>query len=111
MLSHRVQQVSRQDKFRFRNAPCGCGHNRVVARDVRVDDVEGLFFQNRSQPKRGEEIQRVQERELDLRTQGTVTSSRDRYVMTSLPERFDELENVSFAASEIARRTNLQNAH
>src|SRR5436853_4543072 len=95
----------------FRQSPGSCRHDGVVARDVRVNDIEFVFFESRSQPQRGDEVGGIQEWELDLRLQRTAMPAGNRNIVTAFSKMFGQFDDVCFSATPGRGRTNLQNPH
>src|SRR4030095_6947020 len=83
----RIQQVPSQHHFHRKTA--GSGQNeRVVSRNVRMHDIEVLALKQRSQAKDRVNIERIQEREFDLRPDSGATSAYDNDVVTEMAKHF-----------------------
>jgi hypothetical protein len=72
-----------------------------------VHDVEALPLYQRSQPQSRTDVQRIAEREFNLRVHGSTRAAGDDDGMAKVPKSFRQLNDMSFAAAELRRRTNL----
>src|SRR5437667_10215123 len=103
--------MSREDDLWPGQSPRSGSYNCVVARHVRVNDIEFAVFEMRPEPHRCEDVSGIQERQFDPRRQGAAMPACNDNIVTALSKMSGEFDDVCFSATPGRRRTNLQNAH
>src|SRR5579884_910847 len=106
-----MQQMPGENHLQFWNTP-GCrSHDRIIARDMGVNDVDVMLKNELPQPQCRYKIGGIAEGKREIGIQRTIRPARQQHLMSELPQLFSKFDNVSFAAAERMRGTNLQNAH
>ena len=76
--------MSREHDLRPGQSPRGGSYHCVVARHVRVNDIEFAVFEMRPQPHRCEDVSGIQERQFDPRRQGAAMPACNDNIVTAL---------------------------
>ena len=111
MRPHRMQKMPCTNELQAGNAPGRGGRDGVVARHVRVKNVEGLPFEDFSQSQNSDKIRCIEEREFDLRAKWAISAAGHHNFVAAFAKRLYQFKEVRFPAAELTRRTNLQDAH
>src|SRR5262249_24110862 len=89
----------------------GSSNDSVIAGNMRMNNVKFFALNNRAQPKSGEQVRRIEERERNIRIERAFTAPRHGYGMSAAAQCFDEFKDMRLAAAEVSRGVNLQDSH
>ena len=115
--AQREEDVARDDEARRGREPRREGRGRVVARDVRVDDVNLSLPRDAREPARAAEVERVAQRqrvdvllgqEREVRAERRAFAQRGEDFVAASLEDAREVGEVALAAPERARRADLE---
>ena len=110
MLFYRIENVLVNTTCMPATPQAAAATTGIITRNMHMRDFDS--FEAKALLRRSAERKSAEPgRQLDVGVKRAARPSGNNNGVSSFPEFFDQLDDMSFAAAEVSRRINLQNAH